>query len=142
MKPEVAKNLELIGTHTYVQEAIIDAHEKGFRILEIPSAWNKRRHGKSRVVFSIPNYIFYTLPVLILRSGNHIKTLFPLGIFFILLSFLDALTVIYITKFNLEELFDRQSFHLILMLFGTGINLLLFGFILEMVSHIRRKTEL
>jgi len=39
MRPEVVKELEMIGTHTYVQETIIDAHEKGFRILEIPSVW-------------------------------------------------------------------------------------------------------
>lgn len=141
MKPEVAKNLELIGTHTYVQEAIIDAHENGYRILEIPSVWNKRIHGQSRVVFSIPKYIFYTLPVLILRSGNHIKLMFPLGIFFILLSILDALIVFYQTKLNLELLFQRQSFHLILLFFGTGLNILLFSFILEMIGHIRRKTE-
>lgn len=141
MKPEIIEQLELIGTHTYVQETIIDAHENGYRVVEIPSVWNKRTAGKSRVVLSIPKYIFYTLPVLILRSGNHIKALFPVGIFFLLLSFLDMCIVLVETKFSLIELFDRQSFHLILLLFSTGLNILLTGFILEMVGYLRRKAN-
>ncbi len=77
MRPAVVAELEMVGTHTYVQETIIDAFEKGFRIIEIPSVWKKRENGKSRVLRSIPLYVFYTLPVLILRSGQHIKLLLP-----------------------------------------------------------------
>lgn len=139
MKPIVANHLELIGTHTYVQESIIDAYENGFRVKEIPSVWLKREHGKSRVVFSITKYIFYTLPVLILRSGNHIKTLFPIGSFLLLLSLLDFLIVGFQTRFSLEELFERQSFHMIIMLFSMGLNVILFAFTLELLSHIKRK---
>jgi len=51
--PEVIEHLEMIGTHTYVQETIIDACEKGFKVIEIPSEWKERSHGSSRVVFSI-----------------------------------------------------------------------------------------
>jgi glycosyltransferase involved in cell wall biosynthesis len=141
MKPEVVNCLELIGTHTYVQETIIDAYENGYRVLEIPSLWHKRESGKSRVVLSIPKYVFYTLPVLILRSGHHIKLLFPLGISFLLLSFIDIAIVSYETRLSLNEMFERQSFNLMLLLFGTGLNILLFGFILEMISHIRRKSS-
>ena len=42
MNTSVVEQLEMLGTHTYVQETIIDAYEKGFRILEIPSVWKKR----------------------------------------------------------------------------------------------------
>lgn len=139
MKREVAEQLELIGTHTYVQETIIDAAEKGFRVIEIPSVWKKRVEGSSRIVGNIPKYIFYTLPILILRSGQHIRLLYPLGIFFILLSFLDFLIVGIQTGFSLEQLFYRQSFHLIFLLFLIGINLFFFGFVIELLGNIKRK---
>lgn len=139
MRREVAEELELIGTHTYVQETIIDACEKGFRVKEIPSVWKKREHGSSRIVGNIPKYIFYTLPILILRSGQHIRLLYPLGIFFIFLSMLDFLIVGIETDFTLIKLFDRQSFHLIFLLFLIGINLFFFGFVIELLGNIKRK---
>ena len=138
IKPDVVKNLELIGTHTYVQETIIDAVEKGFKVKEIPSKWLKREHGSSRIVSSIPKYIFYTLPVLILRSGQHIRFLFPLGIFFIMLSFLDFLLVGIEINFSPFEFMERQSFHLILLLLTIGINMILFGFAIEMIANIKK----
>ena len=76
MRTNVVRELEMLGTHTYVQETIIDASEKGFRILEIPSIWKKRHSGGSKVVSSIPTYIFYTLPILFIRSKRHIKWLY------------------------------------------------------------------
>ena len=126
MRSDVVKELELIGTHTYVQECVIDAVEKGFRVEEIASVWNKRNHGKSRIVRSIPKYVFYTLPILILRAGQHIRFLYPLGMFFIFLSLLDFVIVGFETSLNLREMFDRQSFHLILLLFMIGLNLFFF----------------
>ncbi len=139
MKPTVVKELELIGTHTYVQECIIDAVEKGFRVKEISSAWHKRNHGKSRIVRSIPKYVFYTLPILILRAGQHIRFLYPLGMFFIMLSILDFLWVSYDTGLHFREMLDRQSFHLILLLFMIGLNLFFFGFTIELLGNIKRR---
>lgn len=141
MKPSVIQELELIGTHTYVQETIIDAHENGFKIIEIPSRWNLRQHGTSKVVFSIPKYIFYTLPVLVMRGGQHIKFLFPLGIILIIAAFIHLLTVALLTKFNLQEIFDRQSLNLFFLLLSTGANLFFFGFALEMLAHVKRKAN-
>ncbi len=139
MRSDVVKELELIGTHTYVQECVIDAVEKGFRVEEIASVWNKRNHGKSRIVRSIPKYVFYTLPILILRAGQHIRFLYPLGMFFIFLSLLDFVIVGFETSLNLREMFDRQSFHLILLLFMIGLNLFFFGFTIELLGNIKRK---
>ena len=80
MRPEVAADLDLLGTQTYVQESILDAVEKGYRVTEIASVWRKREHGSSRVVGSIPKYILYTLPILILRSGQHLRLLYSAGL--------------------------------------------------------------
>jgi len=139
MSPHVVNELELIGTHTYVQESIIDARENGFNILEIPSRWLKREHGESRVVLSIPKYIFFTLPVLILRSGKHINYLFTTGIFLVLLALLDICIVLLDTGFSLPQMFDRQSFVLFFILLSTGINLFLFGVVLELITQVKRR---
>ena len=138
MTPDVARELELIGNHTYVQETIIDAVEKGFKVVEVPSVWKKRDHGSSRIVGSIPKYVFYTLPILILRAGQHIRFLYPLGIFFIFLSLIDFIIVGVQTNFSMNEMFDRQSFHLILLLFMIGLNLFFFGFVIELLANIKR----
>lgn len=73
MKKTVIEPLKIIGTHTYVQEAVVDAHLNGFRIVEIPSRWKERKHGESRVLKSIPKYIQKTLPVLIQRAFDLLK---------------------------------------------------------------------
>lgn len=139
MRFEVARDLEMIGTFTYVQETIIDAREKGFRIVEIPSAWKKREVGSSRVVSSIALYVCYTLPVLILRAGHHIKLLYPLGLFCMFLSFVHLTTVAIQTGFHLHVLFDRQTFHLFFLLLSVGANLFFFGLTLELVSGMSRR---
>jgi len=141
MIPEVAKELQMIGTHTYVQETIIDAREKGFRIKEVPSVWEKRESGSSKVVSSIPLYIAYTLPVLILRSGQHIKLLYALATFFSLLAISDFLIVGIQSRFSLQTLLDRQSFHIILMLLIIAFNMFFFGFVLEILSSIKRRLD-
>ncbi len=67
MRRCVAESLEIMGVWTYVQESIVDAHSKGFRILEIPSRWLPRKSGQSRVVRSIPVYILKVGPILVHR---------------------------------------------------------------------------
>ncbi len=80
----VAEELEMIGIYTYVQETIFDAHQKGYRIVEVPGEWFPRE-GKSRVLVSIPKYIFYTLPVIIVRCGYHMTHFLPLFLLLIIL---------------------------------------------------------
>ena len=99
MKKSVAEELEMIGIYTYVQETIFDAFQKGFRIIEIPGEWSPR-HGKSRVLASISKYIFYTLPVIIIRCGYHISfflpaflILFILGNFLYFFSWINSLQI-------------------------------------------------
>ncbi len=65
MNFNVATALEIHGSHTYVQETIVDAVRKGFKVTEIPSLWTERSHGTSRVVNDIPKYIIKTLPYLV-----------------------------------------------------------------------------
>jgi glycosyltransferase involved in cell wall biosynthesis len=141
MKPEVVKELFILGTHTYVQETIIDASEKGFRIVEVPSSWNPRRYGKSRVVRSIPIYIFYTWPVLFLRSGQHIHFLFSLGIVLVLAGLSVFLIVIVQEGFTWAMGNRTPAFILVALFFIAGIQLTFFGFILQLLKQIKKRVD-
>jgi glycosyltransferase involved in cell wall biosynthesis len=142
MRLEVVEELEMLGTHTYVQETIIDAVEKGFHVLEIPSKWGKRQHGGSRVVASIPTYVFYTLPILIIRSRQHIKWLYSTGIVFIMAALAYFLFISWQASFQFKEMFQRlPSFLLIALLVLAGMQLFFFGFAIEMIKNIKYRLD-
>lgn len=141
MTAEVARDLEMIGTHTYVQETIIDAHEKGFRVLELPTRWLPRKHGKSRVVRSIPRYVLYTLPVLLLRSGKHIRWLYSLGALSFFCGFLFFGVILVQEGFS-YSLADRlPGLTLVALLVTTGLQLFFFGFVLQLLKQIKRRVD-
>ncbi|MBI1892816.1 MAG: glycosyltransferase family 2 protein, partial [Candidatus Rokubacteria bacterium] len=107
MRPEVVGEFDLVGTHTYVQEAIIDAHEKGFRVHEVPSVWRPRVFGRSQVVGSIPSYVMYTLPILLIRSGIHVKWLYTAGFLLVLVAIVYFGVIFWQAGFNIKGLFLR-----------------------------------
>tara|TARA_Y100000590_G_scaffold441385_1_gene567959 strand:- start:258 stop:1205 length:948 start_codon:yes stop_codon:yes gene_type:complete len=138
MRYDVANELEMLGVHTYVQETIIDASEKGFIIKEIPSVWKKRKSGKSRVVGSIPTYVFYTLPILIIRSKQYIKWTYSIGIIFILAAVFYFAFISWQSSFEFKTMFSRlPSFVLIGVLIIAGIQLFFFGFIIQIIKNIK-----
>lgn len=141
MRPEVAASLEMLGTHTYVQETIIDAAEKGFRIVELPSAWRPRKAGKSRVVSSIPKYVFYTLPVLLLRSGTHIRWLYSLGLLSVGAAFAIFLAVFIEEGLTLRLAHRTPALLLVALLFTTGLQLFFFGFVLQLLKQLKKSVD-
>jgi glycosyltransferase involved in cell wall biosynthesis len=141
MRPEVAASLEMLGTHTYVQETIIDAAEKGFRIVELPSAWRARQTGKSRVVSSIPKYVFYTLPILLLRSGTHIRWLYSLGLLAIAGAFALFLAVFIEEGLTLRLAHRMPALLLVALLVITGLQLFFFGFVLQLLKQIKKAVD-
>lgn len=53
---EAAMKLNIIADYTYVQEMLIQAAEKGLRIVEVPINFRKRAHGESRLIRSLFGY--------------------------------------------------------------------------------------
>jgi hypothetical protein len=138
MIPDVVADLNIFGTHTYVQETIIDAAQKGYRIVELPSVWKKREYGGSKVVSSISKYIFYTLPILLLRSGQHIRALYTTGLFMIGFSFIYFLSILIQEGFTFALGHRTPAFILITLLIGVGTNFFFFGFILQLLKQIKQ----
>jgi hypothetical protein len=141
MVPDVVRELQLIGTHTYVQETILDASEKGFRIIELPSVWRKREFGASRVVGNIPKYIAYTLPVLLLRSGQHIRALYTAGILLFLGAFLVFAGIFIQEGFTLALARRTPAIILIALMVMAGLQLLFFGFSFQLLKQIKRSID-
>ena len=140
MRPEVAADLDLLGTQTYVQESILDAVEKGYRVTEIASVWRKREHGTSRVVGSIPKYILYTLPVLILRSGQHLRLLYSAGLLSIVAGILYF--AIILAQEGLLNIGSRvPGLLLVALLLMSGLQLFFFGFVLQLLKQIKRNVD-
>ncbi len=142
MRPEVAAELEMLGTHTYVQETIIDAAEKGFRILEVPSVWRRREHGRSRVVGSIPKYVFYTLPILLLRSGHHIRMLYSAGLLLVALALVYFVSILWSVNFNIKATGDRvPAFVWITLLISLGFQFFFFGLVLQLLKQMKYRMD-
>lgn len=142
MRTAVARELEMLGTHTYVQETIIDAAEKGFRIKEIPSVWKKREHGKSRVVGSIPKYVFYTLPTLLIRNGQHIRSLYSGGIALVAVAILYFLGVMWEAGFNIKATGDRvPAFVWMTLLISLGCQCFFAGLILQLLKQMKYRLD-
>jgi glycosyltransferase involved in cell wall biosynthesis len=142
MRTEVVESLDIIGTHTYVQETIIDAYEKGYRIKEVPSIWRKRVHGQSKVVRSIVRYIMYTLPVLVIRSRNHIRWTYGAAFFLIVAGVLGFLIVMAQANFQVARIFVRLPALLaISMMVLAGIQLFTLGFLTEIGALIKLRVD-
>lgn len=142
MRREVAESLEMIGTHTYVQETIIDAAKKGFRIKEVPSAWKKRAFGGSKVVASAKRYFAWTLPILILRGGWHTMLFTFLGILLTAVGFLIGAYVLVVEKFNFTGVFNHlPALILTTLLILLGVILFFFGFLLSMLVEIKNRVD-
>ncbi|MBI2172700.1 MAG: glycosyltransferase family 2 protein [Candidatus Aenigmarchaeota archaeon] len=142
MRREVAESLEMIGTHTYVQETIIDAAKKGFRIKEVPSAWKRRSFGRSKVVASAKRYFAWTLPILLLRAGWHTMLFTFLGILLTVAGFIVGLSVLAIENFNIIRTFNHiPALILTALLILLGVLLFFFGFMLSIMIEIKNRVD-
>lgn len=142
MRPEVVREFDLLGTHTYVQESIIDAYDKGFRLLEVPSTWRKRLKGSSQVVGSIPKYVMYTLPVLLVRSGLHVRWLYTAGVLLMLAAASYFLVVAWEEGFHFKRMFSRlPAFVFITLMTVVGVQLFSLGFLAELAKNIKARVD-
>jgi hypothetical protein len=84
----------------------------------------------------------YTLPVLIIRSGVHIRWLYSLGGILILSAFLYFGFISWQAEFQLKAMFSRlPSFVLITLLVTVGLQLFMFGFLVELIKNIKARVD-
>lgn len=133
---EVAEKINIISKHTYTQEMIIKAIKEKFRVKEVPIYFAKRKDGKSRLLSNPFEYAIKAWINIfrIYRDYAPLKFFGIIGTFLIFVSFILGLYILNIF-FILEAAGPYQKLPtilLMLLLFVTGIQILIFGFLADM----------
>jgi glycosyltransferase involved in cell wall biosynthesis len=126
---ELAKKINVNSEFTYTQEQIIKSVQKKFRIIEVPIFFGKRISGESRLM---SNPIDYAIKgnINLLRIYRDFAPLKFFGVIGILLIVL-AVFISLFSLFVLGKMMDITT----LILFLSGIQILLFGFLAEMIRR-------
>ena len=141
---EAALRLNLYGKFTYTQEVFLDLANKGLRIMEVPLYVKaKREFGKSKVVKSVPKYIFQALTIIIrsIRDYKPLAFFGVIGLFSLILGLISGgfMIVRYI-------LTGRTSPFKSLLIVSVGLTvlgvlLIILGLIADMLDRQRRIQE-
>lgn len=141
---DVASNILIFSTHTYTHEMIISAHFRSFTLHDVPIIFKKRVTGGSRL---ISNGIFSH----ILKSGTTIlrslllykamAVFTTIGSFIILGGFIGILRFFYLALVTGKAGGHIQSLVISSVLIGIGFNILIIGFIADMISYNRKLIE-
>jgi hypothetical protein len=137
IKREVLEHIIISADYTYTQEMIIRATAEGFHIDEVPVNFYERKHGKSRLIRDSAEYGLNT-SMTMLRAYRDYRpmTLFgTIGVAMMLIGTLIGLYIVY-------EFFVLGSFEtgqrlvtLAALMIMTGIQVLLFGLMADMMSR-------
>lgn len=134
----MAKNLEIISNHTYTQEQVIKAAKQKFRIEEVPINFRKRISGESRLLSNPFEYAIkaWINLIRIYRDYSPLKFFGFIGTGLISISVLIGIYILYLTL-TIGALGTYQKLPTILLmmlLFITGIQILIFGFLADEIK--------
>jgi len=146
IKREILEHITLSGEYTYTQEMIIRASAEGFYIIDVPVNFYERRHGKSRLIRDPAEYGLNT-SMTMLRAYRDYRpmTLFgTIGVLMMLIGTLIGLYIIY--EFFILGTFEtgQRLVTLAALMIMSGIQVLLFGLMADMMSnqYIKKRTFL
>src|SRR3989344_437023 len=141
---EAALRLNLYGKFTYTQEVFLDLANKGLIIKEIPLLIRaEREFGKSKVVKSIPKYVFQALTIIIrsIRDYKPLAFFGVIGVFVFSFGFLIDL-VLFIRWVLTKAVSPYTTLVLVGIAFMIfGILLIVLGLIADMLDRQRRIEE-
>lgn len=139
---ETALHINVLSDYTYVQETIIQAVSKGFKIVEVPIKFYKRE-GKSRLISSILRYAKLA-GITILKTHLYYKplrTFVLIGSLVFIAGFLLAARVLihYITTGMVTPYLPTAILSAILLI--VGFQTIVLGLIGDMIGANRRLHE-
>lgn len=141
---EVALRVHVFSSHTYTHETLIGAHFREFVIKEIPVTFKKRNTGQSRLISGGVFRHILKSGAIILRAILLYRALAVFTYAGSLLSFLGFLGVLRFLYFAFIEgraAGHIQSLVISSILVGVGFNILVVGFIADLVSYNRKLLE-
>lgn len=138
-RKEVAEKIGIISTHTYTQEQIVKAVRNKFKVKEVPVYFAKRHSGKSRLMLNPVEYAVKAWvnlfriyrdyePLKFFGYGGAIIMFIGLGIGLYVLG-----TFAMMGFHGIDE--KIPSIILAVLFFLAGIQILLFGFLAEMMKE-------
>ncbi|MBU1203885.1 MAG: glycosyltransferase family 2 protein [Nanoarchaeota archaeon] len=132
---KVAQSIDIISDHTYTQEQIIKAIRGGFKAVEVGVYFAKRK-GRSRL---LKNPLEYAVKawVNLFRIYRDYKPLKFFGIFGFWMVFFGVLIGLYflVLHFSTGIRGHTGLLFLMLLLFFVGIQVILFGFLADMIKR-------
>ena len=136
---DMAKQIDVISTHTYTQEQIIRAVLEKFKIKEVPVNF-KRRKGKSRL---LKNPIEYGIKALlnIMRVYRDYEPIKFFGLFSIFFFLIGAVIGTYFLYLHFTVGISGHLGLVIIMIISiiTGTQITLFAFFADMLRNRRKK---
>jgi glycosyltransferase involved in cell wall biosynthesis len=141
---EVAQKINIFSNHTYTHEMIIDTFYKKFRIMDVPVDFNKRDVGQSRLIGKgVGSHIFKSAETIIrtillyraLQVFSFIGTVFIFGGSFGLARYLYFALILGNTRGHVQSLIISA------IMFIFGWNILVLGFIADLIAYNRRLIE-
>jgi glycosyltransferase involved in cell wall biosynthesis len=144
MTRELVQKVRIFSDHTYTHEMLIAAHFYGFTIAEIPITFNRRAVGKSRLISGgIFNHILKS-GATIIRSILLYRALAVFSFLGGLMSFLGLLGVcrfLFFAFVQQDPAGHVQSLVISSILLGIGFNIIVLGFVADLISYNRKLIE-
>jgi|SRR3989344_3089272 len=133
---DIAKNIEITSTYTYTQEQLIRALKKGYKVIEVPVYFAKRK-DKSRLMKNPFHYAAKALINLIrvYRDYEPLKFFCSIGLLLMSIGFIFGIYLIYL------HFTTGITGHIPLIIFTTltlivGLQIVSFGFLADMLKKI------
>ena len=146
IKREVLEHIVLTAEYTYTQEMIIRASAEGFHLLDVPVKFLERTEGKSRLIRNPAEYGLNNAMTM-LRAYRDYRPMTLFGTIGVLMMLIGTLIGLYIAyEFFVLGTFEtgQRLVTLSALMIMTGIQILLFGLLADMMSRhfIKKRTVL
>ena len=140
---ECARMLNIVSLHTYTHETLIDAHFKGLTVINVPVTFKKRPHGASKLIKDVGSHIGKSAAtiirsVLLYRS---FALLTKLGGFITIIGLVLLGRHLYFALLLGKSEGHIQSLVISSILIGVGLNVLVLGFLADLVAYNRKLIE-
>lgn len=139
---EAALKINVFSSYTYVQETILEAADKGLRIIEVPVDFRKR-HDKSRLISNIFDYAMKAGATIVLGYLNYrpLKVFLLIGGSLFTGGLLLGLRVLlhYLETGLVQPYLPSAVLSGVLLIIGFQI--MIMGLLAEMIKHNRKLTE-
>lgn len=137
---ECALKINIFSEHTYTHEMIIDAFFKRFRIMDVPVTFKKRKTGGSRLISKgVFSHVLKSAATIIrtILLYRAFKVFTLTGSVFIFLGSIGLVRYLYLALVLQNSRGHIQSLIISSILFIFGCNILVLGFIADLIAYNR-----